>query len=73
MRATLVAAKLAALDRLIEEALGLAARAGERVGADVVDDGAEAGARGDDGDARAHRAAAGDADGAISAIARIAR
>ena len=46
-----------------EKPLALAPRAGERVGAHVINDGAEAGARGDDGDARAHRAAAGDADG----------
>ncbi len=40
---------------------GLLARALERVGARVVDDRPESGARRDDRDARAHRAAAGDA------------
>ena len=51
-------AHLAALDRLGEEAFGLARGAIERRHGDVVADGGEARARRDDGDAGAHGAAA---------------
>jgi len=55
--------QFAALHRFGKEALGLLACLIERCLPRVINDGAKARARGDDGDARPHGAATGDTDG----------